>query len=106
MGRGLRFLLFAAVAVAVLGLVVMALWNRLMPDLFGWRSISFGQALGLLILTRLLFGGLRGGPGRHLRWRGRMGERWERMTPEEREKFREGMRGCGRPGRADGAPTA
>jgi hypothetical protein len=105
MGRGLRFLLFAAVAVAVLGLVVMALWNRLMPDLFGWRSISFGQALGLLILTRLLFGGLRGGPGRHLRWRGRMRERWERMTPEEREKFREGMRGCGRPGRADSAPT-
>jgi hypothetical protein len=105
MGRGLRFLVFAAVAVAVLGLVVMALWNRLMPDLFGWRSISFGQALGLLILTRLLFGGLRGGPGRHLRWRGRMRERWERMTPEEREKFREGMRGCGRPGRADSAPT-
>jgi len=94
------------VAVAVLGLVVMALWNRLMPDLFGWRSISFGQALGLLILTRLLFGGFRGGPGRHLRWRGRMRERWERMTPEEREKFREGMRGCGRPGRTDSAPTA
>ena len=105
MGRGLRFLLFAAAAVAVVGLVVMALWNRLLPDLFGWRSISFGQALGLLILTRLLFGGFRGGPGRHLRWHGRMRERWERMTPEEREKFREGMRGCGRPGSADGAAS-
>jgi hypothetical protein len=105
MGRGLRFLLFAAVAVAVLGLVVMALWNRLMPDLFGWRSISFGQALGLLILTRLLFGGFRGGPGRHMRWRGRMRERWAQMTPEERERFREGMRGCGRPERADGTPS-
>ena len=93
MGRGLRFLLFAAAAVAVVGLVVMALWNRLLPDLFGWRSISFGQALGLLILTRLLFGGFRGGPGRHLRWRGRMRERWE------------GMRGCGRPGSADGAAS-
>ena len=105
MGRGLRFLLFAAAAVAVVGLVVMALWNRLLPDLFGWRPISFGQALGLLILTRLLFGGFRGGPGRHLRWRGRMRERWERMTPEEREKFREGMRACGRPGSADGAAS-
>ena len=106
MARGLRFLLFAAVAVAVLGLVVTALWNRLMPDLFGWRSISFGQALGLLILMRLLFGGFHGGPGRHLRWRGRMRERWAQMTPEEREKFRVGMRGCGRSGRADSAPTA
>jgi len=106
MRRGLRFLLLAAVAVAVLGFGVMALWNRLMPDLFGWRSISFGQALGLLILTRLLFGGFRGGPGRHMLWRARMRERWEQMTPEEREKFREGMRGCGRPGRAESAPTA
>jgi len=104
-GRGLRFLLLAAVAVAVLGFVVMTLWNRLLPDLFGWRSISFWQGLGLLILTRLLFGGFRGGPGRHMRWRGRMRQRWEHMTPEEREKFREGMRGCGRPGRADGAPS-
>ena len=105
MGRGLRFLLFAAAAVTVVGFVVMTLWNRLMPDLFGWRSISFGQGLGLLLLARLLFGGFRGGAGRHLRWRGRMRERWERMTPEERERFREGMRGCARPGRPDGAPT-
>ena len=101
MGRGLRFLLFAAVAVTVVGFVVMTLWNRLMPDLFGWRSIGFWQGLGLLILARLLFGGLRGGAGRHMRWRGRMRERWEQMTPEERERFREGMRSrCGH-GHAD-----
>ena len=106
MGRGLLFLPFAALAVGVVGFVVMTLWNGLMPDLFGWRSISFWQALGLLILTRLLVGGFRGGPGRHMHWRGRMKERWERMTPEEREKFREGMGGCGRPGSAEGAPTA
>jgi len=106
MMRGLRFLLFAVVAVTVLGFVVMTLWNGLMPDLFGWRLISFGQALGLLILTRLLLGGFHGGPGRHMHWRGRMKERWERMTPEEREKFRGGMGGCGRPGSAEGAPTA
>jgi len=52
---------------------------------------------GLLVLSKLLLGGLRGGPGRHRHWRGRMIDRWENMTDEEREKFREGMRQrCGR----------
>ena len=104
MRRGLRFLLFAAVAVAVLGFVVMTLWNRLMPDLFGLRPIGFAQAFGLLVLARILFGGFHGGPGRHLRWRHRMRERWERMTPEERERLRDGLRGCGRPPRPEAAP--
>ena len=103
-GRSLRFGLIgvAAVgAVAVIGLVfgfvVMSLWNWLMPDLFGWRSIGFWQAFGLLVLARILFGGVRGGPGRHMRWRHRMRERWAQMTPEERERLREGLRGCGWP---------
>jgi hypothetical protein len=106
MGRGLRFVLFALVAVAVSGFAVMTLWNWLTPDLFGWRPIGFWQAFGLLVLTRVLFSGFHGGPVRHMRWRHRMMERWEQMTPEERERFREGMRGCGRPGRTEGAPTA
>jgi len=103
--RGLRLLLVGAAAVAVFGLVVMTLWNWLVPDLFGWRPIGFGQALGLLILTRLLFGGFRGGPGHRLRWRHRVRERWEQMTPEERERFREGLRGCGRPARPESTST-
>jgi len=95
MAKGLKFGLFAALGVAVLGSVVMALWNWLMPALFGWRVIGFWQALGLLVLSKILFGGLRG-PAANMHWRRRMMERWEQMTPEEREKFREGMRGrCG-----------
>jgi hypothetical protein len=82
-------------AAIVAGFVVMALWNRLMPQLFGWHLISFWQALGLLVLARILFGGFRGRPGAHFHWRQRMMERWEKMTPEERQKFREGMRHCG-----------
>jgi hypothetical protein len=94
--RGLKFALFAPLFIAVLGYVVMSLWNWLTPALFGWHLITFWQAVGLLLLSRILFGGFRGGPGRHMYWRRRMKERWERMTPEEREKFREGMRGrCG-----------
>src|SRR5579859_2118022 len=82
-----------ALFVAVIGEIVMHLWNWLLPPLFGWRVIGFWQALGLLILCRILFGGFgghSGGPGRRRR---RMQERWEQMTPEEREKFRQGMRG-------------
>jgi hypothetical protein len=80
------------------GEVVMLLWNWLLPTLFGWRQITFWQALGLLALCRILFGGFRlagGGPRSRMqgrigeRIRERMDERWERMTPEEREKYRQ-----------------
>jgi hypothetical protein len=92
--RGLKFALFALLFLTVFGFVVMSLWNWLMPSLFGWHHIGFWQALGLLILSKILFGGFRGGsPQRHWRWRRRMMERWEQMTPEEREKFRQAMRG-------------
>jgi hypothetical protein len=77
------------------GEVVMLLWNWLAPALFGLRQITFWQALGLLALSRILFGGFGFG-GSHRsrsrgRMRGRMAERWEQMTPEEREKFRQGL---------------
>ena len=103
--RGLKFVLFAALFVTVFGFVVMSLWNWLMPALFGWHLINFWQAVGVLVLSKILFGGFRGHPGRHLYWRRRMMERWEQMTPEEREKFRQGMRGrCGPFGPAAAEP--
>jgi hypothetical protein len=75
----------------IFGEIVMHLWNWLLPMLFGWRQITFWQALGLLVLCRILFGGF-GNSGGGSKGRRRSGERWERMTPEEREKFREWMR--------------
>ena len=95
--RVLKFAVFAAVAVAAASFIVMSLWNVLMPAIFAVRAISFWQALGLLLLTKILFGrfGPAGG-GAGSRWRRRMIDRWESMTPEEREKFKQGMRrGCG-----------
>jgi hypothetical protein len=94
--RALKIALFAMLAAAILSFVVMSLWNVLMPGIFGVRAIGFWQALGLLVLSKILFGGFhpyRGGGGH---WRRRMKERWEQMTPEEREKFKQGIRhGCG-----------
>ena len=74
------------------GEVVMRLWNWLAPELFGLRQVTFWQALGLLALCRILFGGfgLSGG-GARSNSRRRMRDRWEQMTPEERERFRQGL---------------
>jgi hypothetical protein len=85
--------IFAPLFIALFGFFVMHLWNWLMPALFGWHLITFWQAIGILILSKILFGGFRGGRrGGHMHWRGRMMDRWEHMTPEEREKFRDSMR--------------
>jgi hypothetical protein len=93
-----RFVVLAAVGVAVAGLVVMGLWNWLTPDLFGWKPIGYLQALGLLVLSRILFGGFRG-HGHPGSIHDRMTARLERMTPEQRERLKTGMRskwcGCG-----------
>jgi hypothetical protein len=91
------------------GEIVMHLWNWLLPPLFAWRLINFWQALGILVLCRILFGGhgFRGGPRRDWSWRRKWSERWEKMTPEEREKFHERMGSrCGPFGRTEPKPTA
>ena len=84
------------VFIAIGGEIVLHLWNWLLPPLFGWRQITFWQALGILVLCRILFGGLGlHGSGRsniRRRMSERMAERCEHMTPEERERFRQRMR--------------
>ena len=77
-----------AAVIGVAGVVVMSLWNWLIPALFGGPTLHFWQAIGLLVLTRILVGRIGRGAG-HWGWRGRMRQDWQRMTPEEREKLRE-----------------
>src|SRR2546430_11472413 len=68
----------------------MSLWNWLVPSLFRGPALQYWQAVGLLLLSRILFGSLRGRGGWHGHWRARMWrERWASMTPQERERFRE-----------------
>jgi|SRR5581483_5446189 len=91
--KGGAFLVFLLALIAALSLVVMGLWNALIPNLFHGPTLQYWQAVGLLILSRILFGGFRGRHGwhgHHGRWRGEMWRRhWESMTPEERERLRE-----------------
>ena len=90
----------------VFGFVVMWLWNWLMPPLFGFHTITYWQAWGILVLCKILFGGFRGGRGGNgWNWQKRMKQRWEKMTPEEREKFRQGMESCwGMPAKPEPEP--
>jgi len=74
------------------GEVVQNLWNWLGPELFGLRTVTFWQALGLLLLCRILFGNLGGGGGGMSRSRRKAAERWDKMPPEERERIREYLR--------------
>lgn len=74
------------------GEIVMHLWNWLMPAIFGLKLISFWQAIGLLILARILVGGLGGGSNNSRRRQRHLKDRWEHMTPEERDRLREWMR--------------
>lgn len=55
--------LFGLLAIAAFTLAVMLLWNWLMPLIFGLTTITFLQALGILALSKILFGGFRR-PGR------------------------------------------
>ena len=50
-----RFLIFIILLAAVLSLILMLLWNSLMPVIFKLPSLSYWQALGLLILSKILF---------------------------------------------------
>lgn len=91
--KGLAFLVFAPLFLAGLSVAVMLLWNALIPALFAGPVVTFWQAMGLLVLCRILFVGFRGHGGHHYAWKHRMWrERWHRMSPEERERFRDGYR--------------
>jgi len=97
MTRIVAMMLLSVAVLGLLGVAVMILWNTLVPPLFHGPLLDFWQATGLVLLSRILCGGLRmhGGWRRH-RWR----ERWEQLSPEERARLRE--RVAQRCGRGDG----
>jgi hypothetical protein len=84
----MKIVLGAIVFGALAGWLVMSLWNWLVPALFAGPVIGFWQALGLLLLSRILLGSPKSwGGGRRCRdagWK----ERWDGMSPEERERVR------------------
>ncbi|MFN8242689.1 MAG: hypothetical protein U0X40_01435 [Ferruginibacter sp.] len=87
-GKGILFFFLIVGATFLFTWVVMALWNGILPAVLGVKMISFWQAMGILVLSKILFGGFGGKHHRGPRpWKDRMMRRWMNMTPEEREKF-------------------
>src|ERR1700761_3148775 len=96
-----KFLLIPVGIVAIsalIGFVVMTLWNNLLPDILHVGAITFWQAMGIFVLCKILFGFGKGG---HNRWGGKGGNPWMRrqmaekfksMSPEEQEKFKAKMK--------------
>jgi hypothetical protein len=89
------------VTCALFAVAVMLLWNALLPQIFALPQISYLQAAGLLILARLLFGGIGGDMRGHAGHRGmrrgehpfrhdnKLREKWMSMSEEERREFME-----------------
>ena len=101
-----KFLVLGTLFLTVLGFGIRELWNCLIPDLFHGPVITFWQGLGLCLLGKLLFGWHPGGGFKRGRapwadnraqWAAKMRERFESMTPEDREKMRERLNRCGGP---------
>jgi len=91
-----RFLfpLFILGIAALLTLAVFGIWNNVLTVVLDVKAITYWQALGILVLSKILFGGFPGrrGPGRFGPPGAFMMKQWDAMTPEQRDAMREEMR--------------
>lgn len=90
-GYWIKYAIFIPIAIVagvfLFGSVVMLLWNALLPAVLGVTTITFWQALGILVLSKILFGGFSGHRGHHKSHHGRH-DKWMHLTPEQREKMK------------------
>jgi hypothetical protein len=81
--------LLVLAGMALLIWVVMLLWNAILPDVLGVTTITYWQALGIFILSKILFGGFKGGPSKHKEFRNKFKNKFASMTDVEKESFKE-----------------
>ncbi|MHB1048679.1 MAG: hypothetical protein ACYC09_01270 [Bacteroidota bacterium] len=92
-GKIAKLIAFAAAVIAVFGFAVMQLWNWLIPEIFQGPTVTYWQAMGLLLLSHILVRGWNGSNGwKSIRWKNKLEEKIAAMTPDEREKFKEEWR--------------
>jgi hypothetical protein len=92
--RAIGIFFMVIIAITVFSFIVMSLWNNVLVAVVPVHALNFSQALGILVLSKILFGGFgpRGGGFRGRRWGRDMKEKWQNMTPEEKEKFKQDWR--------------
>jgi len=89
----LKGALAAVFFLLVMGTATLLLWNWLVPEIFGAPRIDIWQALGLLLLSKILFGGWRGGRfAKRPSWKEHWRQKLSTMSPEERERCKARMR--------------
>lgn len=72
--------------------VVMLLWNWLIPSILHLNAINYWQAMGLFILSRILFGGFHFRGSRHKNppfMNQAFKEKLMNMNDDERQAFKE-----------------
>jgi hypothetical protein len=99
-GKIIMIAICVAGAIALFTFIVMSLWNAILPSVIHVGTITFWQALGILVLSKILFGGFHGKGGRwqekRQHWKEKMQAKWQGMSPEEREKFKQSWKNrCG-----------
>lgn len=108
--KAVKFVFFAVLFMVAAVLLTQLLWNWLVPSLFHGPVIGYGQTLGLLVLSRILFGGFGRGGGwaqKRRQWHQHLESKVAHLSPEEREKFRQQMQNrCASWGRRAAAPEA
>jgi lipopolysaccharide export LptBFGC system permease protein LptF len=83
-----------------LGVVTFFLWNWLVPSLFNGPVITFWQAMGLLILSKIITGGFwswkrrayDGHQKNHLYWKNRLDQKLSSLNPADRDAFKQKMK--------------
>ena len=88
------FSLLAILFAVLLNLVVLNIWNQVLTVVLHVPVINFWQSLGILVLSKILFGGFRGSWGKHSssKWKKELEEKWHTLSQEEREKIKEEWR--------------
>ena len=109
MRKGLKIVMMVVLGIAALLLFVLGLqylWNWLVPDIFGWKAVTYWQAMGLFVLSKILFKGFTWSGGSRSRWGGHWKSKWQAMSPEDQERFKQKMRErCGWSGRTEPKET-
>ena len=90
-GKGFVILVCVAAFISLFSFIVMKLWNAILPDVLHVATINFWQAMGILVLSKILFGGFGGWGHKKHEWKKRMQDKWQHMTPEERDRFKEAL---------------
>lgn len=92
-----KFLLFIVLApIFIFGFsaIVMWLWNALLPDIIGVNPVTYWQAMGILVLSKILFGNFSSGGSKSKSnnsggGKSNFRQKWANMDDEERVKFKE-----------------